>query len=361
MESPGCEGEDGDDSTPEHRIRESEDGGPTGVAQRQHATGVAECDLDVHRIPAVPNHDVEVLAANEGDHGGSEVERTTPSAGCKYFGVKLVRLMLTNRQMVTQLISGSLANMQVVFGPWWYEMEPDELRSKLKNYKLMVEGRIAKDEQEFTEFEKLINSTHQILVERSRDDFRIKHNKILRSRNPPVEPIPRLEDLGVITDEMLDDLDRIFLSVYQHPHSHEFGHKSLEVCRTKELAYIEKVSKYLDRYAQREVRGLDPNDYTDRHHRLLRASVIFEIYFTPFTDLGCLPFPTKSMVEALWVALDPYDYAFVEVCGFSIMLTVVCPAPQASKLRGAFLDPCNLSSCMVHASSCVGLRLLRDK
>jgi hypothetical protein len=237
--------------------------------------------------------------------------------------------------MVTQLIGGSLTNMQVVFGPWWYEMEPDELRSRLKKHKLMLEGAIAKNEEEFKEFEKLVQLTHQVLVRRSRDDHRIQHNKELRGRNPPGIPIPRLEDLGVITDEMLDDLDRIFVSEYAHPMSHDFGHNAPDY-RNKELAYIQKVSKYLDRYAQREVRGLDPSDYTERHHRLLRASVIFELYFTPFTDISCLPFPTKSMVEALWVALEPYDYAFVEVCKFLITSTIVRrTAPQACSLRGA--------------------------
>jgi hypothetical protein len=51
---------------------------------------------------------------------------------------------------------------------------------------------------------------------------------------------------------------------------------------------MQKVSKYLDRYAQREVRGLSPGDYTNRHQRLLNASLVFEIYFMLYEILFSL-------------------------------------------------------------------------
>jgi hypothetical protein len=94
----------------------------------------------------------------------------------------------------------------------------------------MRDGEIPRDGEEVKEFQKILTLTHQIPVQRSHDDFRIQHNKEQHARNPPGSEIPRLEDLGVITDEMLDDLDRIFLSEYPHPHSHEFRHDTPE-CR----------------------------------------------------------------------------------------------------------------------------------
>jgi hypothetical protein len=114
---------------------------------------------------------------------------------------------LRTKQMVTQLIGGSLMSMQVVFGPWWYDLQPDELGVKLNNHKLMLDGVIPKNDQEFKEFEELMRLTHVVPVQRSRDEYRIWHNKTVCERKPPREPIARLEDRGVITDEMLEDLD----------------------------------------------------------------------------------------------------------------------------------------------------------
>lgn len=214
--------------------------------------------------------------------------------------------------MVTQLIGGSLVSMQIVFGPWWYHIDEVELRTRFARYKLMVNGELAKDQEEFEAFEELIEFTNMTMVEQSQDLYRLQYNQEVKTHEPPGFPLPRLDDVGVITDEMLEDLDRIFLSEYPSPRSHQFGHNSEET-EEQEARYVEKVAQYLDRLAQREIRGLERKDYTERHRRLLRASLVFQIHYMPWYELPRLPFPTKSMVEALWVAMDPLDYGLMEV------------------------------------------------
>jgi len=234
--------------------------------------------------------------------------------------------------MILQLVNGSLNSLQAVFGPWLDRVPTiDDYKKAWSDYE---KCDLKKDDLDtIAKISDKILRYRANMVFVTSEQYRLDYNKTTD------KPMPRTEQLDIITDEMMNAFNTIFESVWDGDLRLAFVLNTDESLEAHRL-YITKICKYLQRLAKRETKGVKPEEYTERQLRLMDAPHLAEFYLNQMTHLEApaLPFPTDSMLSRLWECVDGLDDVFREV---SSSLNMFIPLALVLCLtnRGVWVSP----------------------
>jgi hypothetical protein len=205
--------------------------------------------------------------------------------------------------------------VEAIFGPWLERgYGPDDYERHITRWLNWKKNPGTQEERE--RLEDKIRRHREIMQKMTTESARVAFNE--KHESEPALYVPRTDEVHVLEGDMLRALDLIFQTVYS-------GTNRLAFCLNSEKGkdlyceYVNKVTEYLKRYADRATKGKEKKDFTEREQRLSRASMLTDLYMRQLWDEDDLelPFPTDSMLERLWECLADYDEAFREVRNIS--------------------------------------------